>query len=318
MANTLLKESLKVILCPKRTLTVCNSTLFWKNQKLEKETLLTVIGKFGDAYDDDVEGLLKKLNFIESTGKYGKLIRSILSANDESNFLADVFEATFAYQFEASNLPLEYEVKQDKTNGSSIDFLRHTELGLSIYLEARLLQQDYATSQSIKDQLDTNQFYQIAKNGDDDHDSIVRLQNVILSKVQKKDGTPIKFLTTEDSIVNIVVIEVSELILGAIDIFDCLLATLGDPCVEEVYRRGIFGLFQQPRKEYSEHIQAVAKSYEHIRNTLSGVLFAFKVPNGGLLDYNLEHYMIWNSSLVDPELAKKVCSDVAQAVPNKT
>ncbi|VAW79042.1 hypothetical protein MNBD_GAMMA12-356 [hydrothermal vent metagenome] len=284
---------------------------------MDKKKLVNVIGKFGAAHNEDIEGLLVKLNFIENNGKYGRLIKSISSANDKSNFFADVFEATFAYQFEASNLPLKYEVKQDNTNNSSIDFLRRTNSGISIYLEARLLQQDYATTQSIKDQLDANQFYRIAKNGSDEHDAIVRLQNVILSKVQKKDGTPVKFLTVDDDSVNIVVIEVSELVLGTIDIHDCLLSTHGDPYVEDVYRRGIFGLFQQPREEYSEFILGLAKFYEHIRKTLSGVLFVFKKQYGGFLDYRLEHYMVWNPNLVDQELAKKVCREISQAVPNR-
>jgi len=286
---------------------------------MEKSILTDAVKNSGGARQlgDEIDGILDKINFIEDIGKYSKLIRSISSANDKSNFLADVFEATFAFQFESSGLPLEYEVKQSATNSSSIDFLRRVDSGLSIYLEARLLQQDYMTNQSISDQLDTSPFYQIAKNGNDDHDSIVRLQNVILGKVQKKDGTPIKFLTVEDGIVNIVVIGVSELILGAIDIYDCLLSTHGDTYVAEDYQRGIFGLFQRPSTEYPIHIQNVAKSYEHIRNTLSGVLFAFKESNGGLLNYNLEHYMICNPNLVDQELSKKICSEITQAIPIK-
>jgi len=285
---------------------------------LNKEILTIVVNKFGSACDEEISGLLEKLTFIEHTGKYGKLIKSISLANDKSNFLADVFEATFAFQFEVSNVPLEYEVKQDEGSSSSIDFLLRTNSGLSIYLEARLLQQDYTTTQSIKDQLETYQFYEILKNGDDDHDAIIRLQSVILSKVQKKDGTPVKFLTVDDSIVNIVVVEVSELFLGTIDIYDCLLSTHGDLYVEEIYRHGIFGLFQQPKEEYPEHILDAVNSYEHIRNTLSGVLFAFQAPNGGFLNYKLEHYMVWNPNLVDQELSEKVCSDIAKAIPNKT
>lgn len=285
---------------------------------MDKKILHAIADKFGGTYDEEIAGLLKKLNFIEDTGKYGRLINSILSANDKSNFLADVFEASFAFQFESSNLPLEYEVKQDETNNSSIDFLRRMDSGTSIYLEARLLQQDYATNQSIKDQLDNNNFYRIGMNGNDNHDSIIRLQNVIVSKVQKKDGTPTKFLRINKDIVNIVVIDVSELILGAIDLHDCLLATHGDPYVEEVYRQGIFGLFQESLSGYPKVIEQIAKSYEHIRSTLHGVLFLFKAKNSGLLNYSLEHYMIWNPYLVDQKLIEKVCSEIVQAVPIKS
>jgi len=76
-------------------------------------------------------------------------------------------------------------------------------------------------------------------------------------------------------------------------------------------------LFQQTSTEYPEYIQDVASSYEHIRNTISGVLFAFKKPNGGFLDYKLEHYLVWNPNLVNQELSKKVCSEISQAIPTK-
>jgi len=284
---------------------------------MDKKLLHAIVDKFDGTYDEEIEGLLKKLNFIEHTGKYDRLINSILSANDKSNFLADVFEASFAFQFESSNLPLEYEVKQDKTDNSSIDFLRRMDSGTSIYLEARLLQQDYTTNQSIKDQLDNNNFYRVGMNGNDAHDSIVRLQNVIVSKVQKKDGTPTKFLRIDKNTVNIVVIDVSELILGAIDLHDCLLTTHGDPYVEEVYRRGIFGLFQEPLSGYPKVIEQIAKSYKHIRSTLHGVLFIFKAKNSGLLNYSLEHYITWNPYLVDQKLIEKVYSEIIQAIPIK-
>ena len=282
---------------------------------MDKSTLHTVVEKFGGTDDDEIEGLLEKLNYIENTGKYGRLMKSISSANDKSNFLADVFEATFAFQFESSKLSLEYEVKQNATDNSSIDFLRRMGSGISIYLEARLLQQDNATDQSIRNQLESNNFYQIAMNGNDDHDSIIRLQNVILSKVQKKDGTPTKFLRVDKDIVNIVVIDVSDLILGTIDFYDCLLATHGDPYVEEVYRRGVFGLFQEPLSGYPQEIKKIAISYKHIRNTLSGILFLFKSKNSGLLDYALEHYLIWNPILANHAHVEEVCSEIKRAIP---
>jgi len=195
------------------------------------------------------------------------------------------------------------------------------ESGTSINFEARLLQQEYATNQSIKEQLNGNNFYQLCRNGNYEHDSIVRLQNVILSKVQKKDGTPVKFLRIDNNAVNIVVIHVSDLILGTIDLYDCLLATHGDPYVEAIHRRGIFGLFQESSASYPEKIKDIAKSYEHTRNTLHGVLFLFTTNNSRLLDYNLEQYMIWNPQLVDQNLAEKVNGEITQAIPirrNKT
>ena len=54
-------------------------------------------------------------------------------------------------------------------------------------------------------------------NGDDERDGVIRLQNVILSKVQKDDGTPIKFLRVSNDNVNIVVVDVLDRLLGTID-----------------------------------------------------------------------------------------------------
>ena len=212
-------------------------------------------------------------------------------------------------------MSLEYEVKQDEADNSSIDFLRRMDSGVSIYLEARLIQQDNNTNQSIKDQLECSDFYQISMNGNDDHNSIVRLQSVIRSKVQKVDGTPTKFLRVGNDIVNIVVIDVSDLILRAIDYYDCLLATHGDPSVEEVYRRGIFGLFQEPLAEHPQGIQEIARSCEHIRSILSGVLFIFKSRNSGFLNFDLEHYIVWNPIAVNHAHVEEVCSEIDRAIP---
>lgn len=282
---------------------------------MDKNTLRSVIEKFGSVSDDEVEGLLTKLNCIENTGQYGDLLKSILSENDKSNFLAFIFEATVAFQFESSGLSLEYEVKQDETNGSSIDFLRRMDSGVSIYLEARLLQQEKAIGESIQKQLENYEFYQIAMNGNDDRKSIIRLQSVILSKVQKKDGTPRKFLRVYKDNVNIVIIDVSDLMLGTVDVDDCLLATHGDPYVEEIYRRGIFGLFQEPSDGYPPEIKNLARSFGHIRSTLNGVLFLFKSMNSGMIDYKLEHYLIWNPNLADHSHIDAVCSEIKQAIP---
>lgn len=268
---------------------------------MDKATLVAAIQNSGGAgqTDDQVDGLLTKLAYLEHAGRYGKLLASVASANDKSNLLAAIFEVTFAFHFERAGLPLEYEVKQDDDNSSSIDFVQRLASGISVYFEARLLQQDNATRESIKEQLQKSCFYRIAMNGKDEHDAIVRLQRVILSKVQKHDGTPTKFLRVAADVVNIVVVDVSDLIAGAIDVHDCLLSTHGDPAVPEDCRRGIFGLFQEPSPEYPEPIQAVAKSYEHIRSTLSAVLFLFKSRGSGVLDYRLEHYITWNPKLVD-------------------
>lgn len=287
---------------------------------MDRATLLAAIKNSGGAEqpDDEVGRLLEKLTHLDQTRKFGRLMNAVASANDKNNFLASVLEATFAFQFESARLPLEYEVRQDEDNNSSIDFLRKTAPGISVYFETRLLQQENATVLAIDAQLQQSPFYQIAMDGQDEHDAIVRLQGVILSKVQKRDGTPTKFLRVAPDIANIVVIDVSDLILGAIDLDDCLLATHGDPAVRDEHRRGIFGLFQEPLAEYPERIQAVAKTFEHMRRTLSGVLFLFRSRGAGVLDYQLEQYLMWNPRLIDQDRAKAICAEVEVAIPTRS
>lgn len=287
---------------------------------MDRATLLAAIKNSGGAEqpDDEVGRLLEKLTHLDQTRKFGRLMNAVASANDKNNFLASVLEATFAFQFESARLPLEYEVRQDEDNNSSIDFLRKTASGISVYFETRLLQQENATVLAIDAQLQQSPFYQVAMDGQDEHDAIVRLQGVILSKVQKRDGTPTKFLRVAPDIVNLVVIDVSDLILGTIDLDDCLLATHGDPAVRDEHRRGIFGLFQEPLAEYPERIQAVAKTFEHMRRTLSGVLFLFRSRGSGVLDYQLEHYLMWNPRLIDQDRAKAICAEVEVAIPTRS
>ena len=284
---------------------------------MNRTTLLDAIRNSGgtEQPDTEIDGLLAKLQLLEDTGKYARLLASIASANDKSNFLSAILEVTFAFQFERSGFPLYYEVQQDDGSNSSIDFLQRTASDISIYFEARFLQQDNATGESIREQLHGTGFYRVAMNGEAEHDAIVRLQSVILSKVQNSDGNPIKFLRTSNGIVNIVVIDVSDMLLGAIDLHDCLLSTHGDPYVDEIFRRGIFGLFQEPLSGYPERINTIARSYEHIRSVLNGVLFLFKSNDSGSLDYRLEHYMIWNPALSDQDMAQEVCGVIGSAIP---
>lgn len=283
---------------------------------MDKQTLIAAIKNSGgaDRPDEEVDALLVKLDILHQTSRYTRLLNCIASANDKSNLLAAVFEATFAYQFEVAGLPLEYEVKQDKNDNSSIDFLRRMNSGVSIYFEARLLQQDLATTVSIQTQLQQSKFYQAAMNGQMEHDAIVRLQSTILSKVQKADGTQTKFFRVAADSLNIVVIDASDLILGMLDIADCMLATHGDPSVRKECRRNIFGLFQEPDLAYPAQIPAIAEHFERIRNTLSGVLFLFKSRGSGVINYTLEHYMIWNPRLIDVVCAQDVNSEISRAI----
>jgi len=75
---------------------------------LTRESLIAAIAASGGVAqpDDQVDGLLAKLQLLEATGRFGGLLCGILKANDKSNFLALLLETTFAYQFERIGAPL--------------------------------------------------------------------------------------------------------------------------------------------------------------------------------------------------------------------
>jgi len=284
---------------------------------LDRAALKAAIKASGGAEqpDDQLDGLLAKLAVLDEAGRYAALFAALAKANDQSNFLAFLLEATFAFQFETVGMPLAYEVQQVEGQPSSIDFQLNAYVGEAVFFELRLLQQEGKTKKNIVEQLAMAEQYAIALNGNDEQAAVFRLQSTILQKVQKPDGTPIKFVQTGAGIVNIVVVGVSDILLGTVDHWDCVLALCGDPAVPEECRRGVFGLFQDSKPEYPPEIQARAASYGHIKATLHGVLFVFRAKGSGVLDYHLQQVMVWNRNLVAKEHANALMSQIATALP---
>lgn len=226
-----------------------------------------------------------------------------------------MFEVNFAHQFESQGRQLAYEVKQDPDKLSTVDFLRTTARGDRVYLELRLLQQAASIKAIIDEQLQKYGVYRILMGGDEEKREVERLQGTILGKVQDRHGNPIKFFSTDPDVLNVVVVDATKSILGTIDIYDCLLATYGDPAVDEEYRRGIFGLFQEDLPEYPQRIRAIAAKYAYLRSRLHGVAFVFRQPNTGIIAYKLEQYVIWNRALVNEATAQDVFNDLTAAIP---
>lgn len=286
---------------------------------MDEKSLLAAITKSGlnGASDEQVKGLLSKLDFLKSKGRYGRLLTNLETANDKNNFAAFVLEATIAFQFESKGIELEYEMTQAPDSGSSIDFRWAAALGKTVYMEVRLLQQDRATTNSIESQLQIGNVYGISKDGDDEKQDIIRVQQAILEKVQKKDGTSTKFLTRDQRTINILAVDISQIILGMFDSHDCLLVTGGDPSVQPVYSRGIFGLFQEPVPKDPDYIQSLGQSYAHVRKTLHGVLFLFRRPKTESLDYSVERFLARNPSLISEDSARAICKEIEPALPLK-
>lgn len=248
---------------------------------------------------DEVAGLVKKFEYLNRLGRYALLLKELTKCNDINNFKSIIVEATFAYSFEAVHMPLCYEESQADNQESSIDFLLKTQDGKNIYFEIRVNQQQKQIQDGIANQLKLKNMYSVSMNGADERKEIIRLQRNLLSKVQDKDGIPIKFFTTEPGIYNIVAVDITEIILGAVDKNDCMLASYGDPYVEEPFRRNIFGLFQKP-----DHIMAISDHFSHFRKTVHGILFLSRHLISGPLDFDLRYYLIPNTGLVSDSFAQ--------------
>lgn len=287
---------------------------------IDRPTLEAAIQVSGGAQqpDDQIDALLAKLQALNSTGRYGALLTTLVKANNKSNFLAFLLEVTFAHQFEAAGMPLAYEVKQAADMTSSIDSKLNAWTGDAVFFELQLLQQDQPTSNDIAKQLAAGPAYTAMKDGDGEAADIFRLQSTILRKVQKLDGMPVKFLQAGPGTVNIVVVCISDILLGTPDEFDCVLAMYGDPEVPEHCRRGVFGLFQDSKPGYAEELQARAANYAYIKGTLHGVLYLFRPDGSDVLDYNLQQVMVWNRNLVTQAQAAVLMNQIAAALPAKS
>jgi hypothetical protein len=262
----------------------------------------------------DLDILLAKLELLENTKRYSSLLSELFNCNDASNFKSCLVETTFAHAFESANIPLTYEAKQSNEHYTTVDFLRVTDDGRKIYFELRVIQQRDQITKDIDIQLNLNNVYSVSLNGTGEQEEIVRLHSNILSKTQDKKGQPIKFFSNEKGTFNIVVAELSEIILGAVDRDDCMLAAYGDPYVDEFARRNIFGLFQEPESNYPAHILSIADRFSHFRKTIHGILFVVKHFNSTPLVFDLMYYFVPNLNLLSESDAVILNQDIGKAL----
>lgn len=265
--------------------------------------------------EDELGRVLEKLAVLEQAGIYNRLLQQLATANDRSNFLALLLEVTFAYQFERAGVRLAYEIKQAREMRGSVDF-RHTFEENHLDFELRLVQQESATTEQIKQQLEEGPFFSVVMNATEEMQTVVRAQNIILSKTQdRKTGDPVKFTAPQANVTNIVVVDTHDLFLGAIDVNDCMLITYGDPEVEVDYRRGAFGLFQDYREEYAASIRSHHERFAHVRTHIHGIMFLFRTPGSGIFNYELRQFTIWNRNLMNSDRGAVAITEIQRAIP---
>ncbi len=277
-------------------------------------------------FKDDISGFREKLILLSNTGRYNKLVKSLLSSKDRKEFNSYVFEVLFAHDFESKGNLLNYEVKQIQAWTTSIDFLYAAKNGTKIYFELRQINQRKELTDLIESQLKRKGMYEVIQNGQDEQDEIVRLQNLILSKCQDKNVTPIKFGDTiqDVNVYNIIVVYVSDLFLEMIDEHDCMLSMYGDPAVPIYAQRKILGLCQHLSDDAPDWVKPYYEKFKYFREIIHGILFV-KNPSrlkrcyGDLiLDLDLEYYLVGNNNLVDKDNFREICSELHEILNSWT
>lgn len=258
--------------------------------------------------------LARKLLLLRQASRFSKLLSNLFAANNKANLHSLILEATFAYQFESANKPLNYEVRCRSDDEMTIDFYRRIPSGKNLYMEMRQVNQRLAITDLIDEQLGQSNFYEVHLGGNDDRADTLRLQRLILSKAQDSEGNLIKFSLGGPDDYNIIVVEVSDLHLGMIDHFDCMLVTYGDPMVPEFARRDIFGLFQEDRHDHPALIHEFVAKFSMFRSTIHGILFLWKHHKSYPSDFELEFFLVHNNNLITHTNCLEIADDMRGAM----
>lgn len=273
-----------------------------------------------ETWADLIEKFRIKIELLFDAGNYSNLFKALFSSNELNEFNSYVFEALFAHDFQSNNHSLIYEVKQLTDSDSSIDFCYKIDEHKTIHFELQLIKQRQHITNSIKSQLKKSQSFEIQLNGEDEKNDTIRIQNLILSKCQKDDGTPIKFGEPREGLYNFIVINLAEIHLGMVDKYDCVLSMYGDSSVPPHCRRGMFGLCQNISDNPSEEESDLFNKFSHFRKTIHGVLFVRYVKDSGILDgmyidRDLEYFMVTNNNLMKEEDGKAIEENLSSFLP---
>jgi len=256
-----------------------------------------------DASDAKLAPIMSKLQYLSGKARFGKLLRDLFACNDNSNLHSLLFEVIFAWHFEIKCKHLVYEKAQQQPNRTTIDFLYEYSQDTHIYYELRVVQEQAKITEQIEDQLRNSKEFKLVLNGGSyDQNEVIRLQQILLNKVQDREGTPVKFFSTTLPNYNILVVDVSQPLLGSIDRYDCLLCCYGDEAVSQVYRRGVFGLFQSPGKSDPGCFDHIYNKFNHIRTMIHGILFMRRQPKSNPINYDLQYYFVPNRHILSEKL----------------
>jgi hypothetical protein len=265
-----------------------------------------------EASDSRLLPVISKLQYLSNKGSFARLLSDLFGCNDKSNMHSLLFEATFAWHFELKGKHLVYEVLQKPSGRSTIDFLYVPSQDMHIYFELRLLQQQATITALFEKQLRESPYFGTLLNGSDQQREVVRLQQVLLGKVQDREGNPVKFFSTEPPNYNVIVVDVSQPVLGMIDKYDCILSCYGDEALPPPYRRDVFGLFQILRSSDPALFQEIAQKFDHLREMIHGILFMRRPRESNAIDFDLQCYFIRNRHILSVTAYDRILAELGQ------
>lgn len=266
--------------------------------------------------------LLPKIERMKNLDQGEKLLRQLRTAREAGDFRGRLLELNFADLFLQSGHTLEYGAKQGRSG--DIDFCWRAN-SRRIFFELKLLGESQSKDKTMEGESAVN-----VKIGDDlerlDTSDIVRLQRDLMLKSSTK-----KFKSVPDvDWINLVVVDVSELQLGTVDVGDCLLAAGGNPlvsryCNETFMRDGIVGVFEKPSSDaafstaqlkWIEEVIRPPVGVSHPRDYIHGALFLFRVPaEKAALSYDLSAALVWNAGLIAEDIGNEVASAIHGVIP---
>jgi|SRR5471032_1932995 len=274
-------------------------------------------GQFTVNYADE---LLEKINRLESTNGYKDLLAQLRSAKEEGDFRGRVLEVNFANLFVKHGIDLRYGARQGMSG--DVDFCWDLKC-CQAFIEMKLLGQDQKTKETINKELAAKGF-NVTVISDDTWD-VARIQRDIFQKSSTRKFNP----KPPPNWINLLAIDVSELQLGAVDICDCLVATVGNdyasrhcnpaclrPAVVGVFELGDMASLSTEQIQWVNGYHAILGAAQHPRDYIHGILFLFREPKErAALSYKLSAAVIWNPALVDIQMGTKFCEAFHQIVP---